>query len=511
MRTEVLFDENQSDDRVVKLEIGNLKFEIKKPIIWTIAGSDPDGGAGIQGDIKTIHALGGYACSIITTLIAQNTQRVFRVMDPGAEMLQAQLQALDEDCPADALKIGVVGGKSNAESLGTFLKDRNYYTVFDPVTASTSGTALNTVEAVSAIQEHILPHIDLFTPNLPEAALYADHPLDDLTDIPAIANQLLKFEVKSVLIKGGHTTDNVCNDFWTDGATSWWFNSSKQDSQGIHGTGCALSSAIATCHALGYSELDAIVIAKTFVNQGIRTSLPIGKGNHPLNLNHWPMEYCDYPSISTPNDSAAHGKPFPKDKTINRSIYAIVNRADWLKQMLPLGIKLIQLRAKDLTGLELEHEVAEAVRIANEYDATLYINDHWELALKYNAYGVHLGQDDLELNAIEALRDAGVRLGISTHNHFEAARALAYKPSYIAIGAVYHTTSKTFDYQPVGLEMFKRVRMMTNLPVVAIGGITVENVQPVFEAGADGIAVISDLTKAKDLGKRIREWGEVFQ
>ncbi|MBU0677118.1 MAG: thiamine phosphate synthase [Verrucomicrobia bacterium] len=187
-------------------------------------------------------------------------------------------------------------------------------------------------------------------------------------------------------------------------------------------------------------------------------------------------------------------------------LYPIVDRAEWVRKLLPLGVSTIQLRAKDLEGEELEREVQQAIKYAREYDARLFINDAWELALKHGAYGVHIGQDDISRTGFGALASSGMRLGISTHSEKEIEVALWLNPSYVAIGTVFHTSSKKMNYGPLGLNEFTRLRAITPCPVVAIGGIHLGNAAEVFDAGADACAVISEIRDAEDLEATVNAW-----
>lgn len=179
-------------------------------------------------------------------------------------------------------------------------------------------------------------------------------------------------------------------------------------------------------------------------------------------------------------------------------LYPVVDSVDWVKWLLPIGVTSIQLRIKNKHGIELEHEISESIKIAKEYDARLFINDYWEIALKHDAYGVHLGQEDINTADINLIRNAGLRLGISTHNEDEIARAYALKPSYLACGPVYPTTSKIMPHQPLGIHQLKEYQQSLNYPIVAIGGIAMHNIKNVLATSVNGIALISAITKAHD-------------
>ena len=326
----------------------------------------------------------------------------------------------------------------------------------------------------------------------------------------AAALDLLKLGVKSVLIKGGHLPGDHCHDFWTDGVRKAWLTSPRQNVTHTHGTGCTLSSAITACRALGYDELDAVVIAKTYVNQGLRKGANVGKGRGPIAHEGWP---------DSPNDLPWIGKPSKLQAMFNFSncgpeplgFYPIVDRAVWLEKLLPIGVRTIQLRIKDMNGEALDKEICDAVAFARRFNARLFINDHWKIALKHEAYGVHLGQENLPDADLRTLSEAGIRLGVSVRSYSEAARVKSLRPSYTAIGSIFATASKDIDYKPIGVEEFAKLRRLIRGPVVAIGGITLEKGAELKDAGADGLAVISDVLNASDPAARAKRWIEFWK
>jgi thiamine-phosphate pyrophosphorylase/hydroxymethylpyrimidine kinase/phosphomethylpyrimidine kinase/thiamine-phosphate diphosphorylase len=180
--------------------------------------------------------------------------------------------------------------------------------------------------------------------------------------------------------------------------------------------------------------------------------------------------------------------------------YPVVHTAEWVERLLGWGVRTIQLRIKaaDHTPEQIAAEVRAAIQAGKAVpDAQVFINDHWQLALAENAYGVHLGQEDLDTADIQALRSAGLRLGLSTHTPGELARAKAVQPSYLAIGPVYPTTLKVMPYQPVGLaDLSTWTKQAAPYPVVAIGGISLERMAGVLACGVDGVAVVSAVTLA---------------
>ena len=189
--------------------------------------------------------------------------------------------------------------------------------------------------------------------------------------------------------------------------------------------------------------------------------------------------------------------------------YPVVPTAAWVQRLLGWGVGTIQLRAKaaDHSADALEREVRAAVEAGRAVPgAQVFINDHWQLALDAGAYGVHLGQEDLDTADIKALRRAGLRLGLSTHTTAELARAHAVQPSYLAIGPIYPTTLKVMPYEPIGLERLKAwVPHAAPYPVVAIGGISLERLPGVMACGVDGVAVVSAVTLASHPEQAVRE------
>lgn len=182
--------------------------------------------------------------------------------------------------------------------------------------------------------------------------------------------------------------------------------------------------------------------------------------------------------------------------------YPVLPTADWVVRLLGWGVRTIQLRIKaaDHTPADIARQVRAAVEAGRAVPgAQVFINDHWQLALEAGAYGVHLGQEDLDTADIEALRAAGLRLGLSTHTPAELARAHAVRPSYLAIGPIYPTTLKVMPYAPVGLEQLAAwAPQAAPYPVVAIGGISLERLPGVLACGVDGVAVVSAVTLAAD-------------
>ncbi len=184
-------------------------------------------------------------------------------------------------------------------------------------------------------------------------------------------------------------------------------------------------------------------------------------------------------------------------------IYPVVQRAYKLEALYQAGITTAQLRVKDMQDEILEAEIIEAIKISKAYNARLFVNDFWELAIKHKAYGIHLGQEDLLEADIGAIYHAGIRLGISTHTTDEIQIALDIEPSYVAIGPIYETNSKKMVYNPVGIEDLIRWSKNVDYPIVAIGGINLETIQKVLDTqAADGVAMIAGVLKKDEVSSK---------
>ncbi len=249
--------------------------------ILSIAASDPSAGAGIQQDLKTITSMGHYALTVITALTAQNTHGVTLLRPVSIRTFRAQIKALLSDIQVDAVKIGVIPNLLIAQEVRRIVSTLSVPVVLDPVLTSTSGFSFVDHVCVEYIKEHLLPLCTLATPNIPEAAF-----LLEMSRFPKLGGHILTRQYgTSFLVKGGHSRRPVAEDvlFTTDGAIHR-FSSPRIASRNLHGTGCTLSSAIATLLALGKPLPESVALAKHVTEQGILRGrdLSIGSGNGPL-------------------------------------------------------------------------------------------------------------------------------------------------------------------------------------------------------------------------------------
>ncbi|MBQ8604930.1 MAG: bifunctional hydroxymethylpyrimidine kinase/phosphomethylpyrimidine kinase [Oscillospiraceae bacterium] len=249
----------------------------------TIAGSDCSGGAGIQADIKTMTAHGVYAMSAITALTAQNTTGVYGIMESTPEFLANQLDCIFTDIYPDAIKTGMMADKrliqTTAEKL-VYYKAKNI--VVDPVMVSTSGSRLLTEDGVECMMKRLFPIATVITPNVPEAQVITGIEIHSADDMLAAAQAIHKKYGCAVLLKGGHSI-NDANDLLYDGKAVCWFYGERIDNPNTHGTGCTLSSAIASNLAKGYNLVTAVEKAKKYISSALADGLNLGTGSGPLN------------------------------------------------------------------------------------------------------------------------------------------------------------------------------------------------------------------------------------
>ncbi|GGC01230.1 bifunctional hydroxymethylpyrimidine kinase/phosphomethylpyrimidine kinase [Dyadobacter sediminis] len=258
------------------------------PTVLTIAGSDSSGGAGIQADLKTIAALGAYGASAITALTAQNTQGVKAIHPVPADFLKEQLDAIFEDLIVDAVKIGMINTVEAAVAIAEILdRYKPEFVVFDPVMVSTSGSKLIENETIAVLWKELFPRVDLITPNLDEGQILISGKIDSVELLKEAAEEMVRKGCKAVLLKGGHLVAPTLSDvFARQNEETLILESGYIASSNLHGTGCTLSSAIATYMALGNSLPEAIIFAKKYISEAIEAGKDVKTGHGPGPLNH---------------------------------------------------------------------------------------------------------------------------------------------------------------------------------------------------------------------------------
>lgn len=490
-----------------------------QPILWSIAGTDSGGGAGLGADQRAADALQVHLCPVVAAVTAQNSECVTLIRPVGRELLDAQLAALAEDMPPRALKTGLLGSAEQVACVAEWvdrLRERGPLAlVVDPVLGASTGAAFADAETLQAYRRLLLPRATLLTPNRAEALrLLLRDPQDPspaLAEIPALARALRALGCDAVCITGGDLptgapdVEPLALDWLDTPQAAGWLAAPREATRHTHGTGCTFASAAAAALARGFVSADALVLAKMATLGALRHAGPAGHGAGPVRAQpgfindpgllprlswgevpHFPAPQCDHSATSL-------------------GLYAVVDSAERITQVLAAGVRTVQLRLKApaVPPADWPQHLSRAIQCSTEAaraaGATLFINDHAEAALALQAPGVHMGQEDLlaldDTQRTRLARDCA--LGISSHSLWELCRAATLHPRYIACGPVWPTTTKDMPWHPQGLDNLAWWCAMAPAPVVAIGGIlTVDQARQAAAAGADGVCVVRGLGEA---------------
>ncbi len=524
------------------------------PIVWSIAGLDTAGGAGLSADQRACDAMGVHLCPVAACLTAQHSQGVEAIFPVPQAQLRAQLAALATDLPPRAIKTGLLGSVKAIAEVAHWVDHfraqaptgqdphQHLALVVDPVLKASAGGASFSHEAiVQAYREQLMPRATVLTPNRAEAAWLLGLQTGSLPDM---AKALLAHGVRAALITGGdaqalnapsgsgsgsgsgsssgplaqvQALDTTHSTDWLQTPhASGWLSAPRVNTPHHHGTGCTLASGIAAALALGHAEADACVLGKMLTHHALMHSHAAGQGAGPA------MARASFGLGTT----AQGGAPLPllglgeqlpwalqditKDHTSFRAftpprdgLYGILATGKQVAWAVDAGLRCVQLRHKASEGASGEFSIALAA--AKRTGAQLFVNDHWALALPHTAdddmpaLGIHLGQEDLlALTAAdqEQLRAAAPRLmlGLSSHSLWELARAAGCGPSYIACGPVQATTTKDMPWLPQGTHNLRWWVANSPVPVVGIGGLlTPEDLVRFAGCGAAALCVVRGL------------------
>lgn len=251
--------------------------------VVTIAGSDSSGGAGIQADLKTFSAHGVFGMSVIAAVTAQNTKEVIDVQNISPDIIGKQIDAIFDDIEVDAVKIGMISEIEGIKIVSERLREyKPQNVVLDPVMVSKSGYSLMNPNSVETLIKELIPIVSVVTPNIPEAEIIANIKIETISDMEKAAKIIYNMGPKNVLIKGGHLTGDA-TDVLYDGENFIYLKNERINTKNTHGTGCTLSSSIASNLALGMNIKEAVENAKKYITTAIEHSLPIGHGSGPTN------------------------------------------------------------------------------------------------------------------------------------------------------------------------------------------------------------------------------------
>jgi hydroxymethylpyrimidine kinase/phosphomethylpyrimidine kinase/thiamine-phosphate diphosphorylase len=484
-------------------------MDLMRPVVWSIAGTDSGGGAGLSADQRAADAFGVHLCPVVAAVTAQNSQAVTCVEPVRPALLEAQLAALENDMPPQAVKTGLLGSAAAVEVVARCidrLRERAAVAlVVDPVRAASTGASFADDATTEAYRRLLLPRATVLTPNRREAAwlLGSQAGVDGAPAAgaaPRHARALQAAGAQSACITGGDDAGGPGGwalDWLATPQAAGWLALQRIETRHVHGTGCTFATAAACGLALGFVAADALVLAKMATAQALRFGAAAGQGAGPvLARAGFGQEPALLPYLSW--GEAPLFRPGGGSGAAPLGLYAVVDSAPRVQQVLDAGVRTVQLRIKAGAATQgLSDAVRGSVAAARAAGARLFVNDHWALALELGAPGVHLGQEDLlalDDSARQRLADSGLALGISSHSLWELCRARSLAPSYLACGPVWPTLTKAMPWQPQGQRNLAWWCAMAGVPVVAIGGILhPDQVQAAAACGADGVCVVRGL------------------
>lgn len=301
----------------------------------------------------------------------------------------------------------------------------------------------------------------------------------------------------------------VCGFPVNDGCVDIWHHQGQARAVYCRHSGAseAQRAMLLVALALDYPLEDAVVLARAYARSYHEHSYQDHNYRAQGEL-VWPTDAKVFPRALTVNHpqikqlgwliEGQEVAPFAALGSSKLGLYPVLESADWVEWVLQLGVKTTQLRIKNPQVSDLEHQIQQAIVAGELAQAQVFINDYWLLAIKHHAYGIHLGQEDLDSADLVAIQQAGLRLGISTHGYYEILRALEYQPSYLALGHIFATSTKDMPSLPQGVARLALYQKLigARVPTVAIGGITIERVAKVWRTGVSGVAVVSAITQA---------------
>jgi len=451
----------------------------KPPIIWSIAGLDSGGGAGLSADQRAADAAGVHLCPVAAALTAQSSVAVEAVFPVPPGQLDAQFAALADDLPPLAIKTGLLGGIEPLRVVVRWidrLRERAPVAlVVDPVLRASTGASFADEALLRAYREELLPRATVVTPNAREAMrLVGEGTAQDQ------ARALQALGAQSVCITGGDEAGELALDWLSSPEAQGWLALPRQDARNNHGTGCCFATALAAALARGFVAADAAVIAKMLTTSGLMGDMPPGAGAGPVHPNAgFITDASLLPAFFDHEVPAAWPASRDAPQAVE-GVYGITDSGAHAASLFDAGLQTVQLRIKrgaDESAADWQARLAAEVHAARRDGVTLILNDHWREALALGVDFIHLGQEDLlALTAGERLeltraRGRGLRLGLSSHSLWELARAVAWSPDYIACGPVWPTLTKAMPWRPQGLDNLVWWVAMAPAPVVGIGGV----------------------------------------
>lgn len=502
------------------------------PVIWSVAGTDCEGGAGLAADQRAADAFDVHLCGVVSAVTAQNTTQVSHIQPISIESFEAQLQALELDMPPRVIKTGMLASAAHVERLVQCLdrmrRQNHVALVVDPVLRASTGQVFANDALLAAYRSELIPRANVVTPNQSEAQTLLGQDALQMS-VPEQAKALREMGAKAVIITGGDANQPLACDWLDSTQAQGWLSLPRVDTQHHHGTGCTFASALAGGIARGFVTADAAILAKMAATHALAHARCVGAGAGPviaradfIHEPRWlpqlswdataPVDCYGFQSAST------QGTRMP-------GLYAIVDSSERVNAVMQVRppVDTVQLRMKQPAHQnmaawqdELTRAIKHCLATSQQTGVLLVINDHWQTALRCGARALHLGQEDVaalsstERQELSAAQQRGVLLGISSHSLWELCRAKAFNADWIACGPIWATQTKNMLWHPQGLANLAWWARVANRPVIGIGGVLAhEQLRRVSAAGAAGGCVVSGI--GNEPNKSLPQWRKAWQ
>ncbi|TKB57632.1 thiamine phosphate synthase [Ferrimonas aestuarii] len=482
------------------------------PVVWSLGRFDSTGRHGVQASLRTQTALGCHGCSVLT--------------DSASRSLSAELDALLAELPPQVIELQTLPDAKLGSELKRWLADNQDALASVRFVVNLDGID-GKIEAIALVCQSLAragAELAVLTSvkSLLQRSEVSPESSFEANQVAELAAGLRQRLGVSTLVVSNADEGKLCAHGVDLVLKQEHYLLENRLPKAAAGHPLAdvgeLTAGLSAIWAQGYDFDDALVVARAYVNGLNQGSAFEGDeyGAHRSPAAAWPAQFEQFPKVALTGSrmesefgfapsSLANLAPFPRCDTYELGLYPVVDSLKWLERLLAQGVKTLQLRAKDLTQEQAEPMVAEAIAMGRRCGARLFINDYWQLAIKYGAYGVHLGQEDMAVADLNAIAEAGICLGISTHGYFEIMRAASLNPSYIALGHIFPTTTKEMPSAPQGLARLSQYHglLAGRWPTVAIGGINAERAPKVAATGVGSIAVVRAVTEAADLRRAL--------
>lgn len=458
--------------------------------VLLIGGMDSSGGSGLQRDLE--FQRNNDSLRIIPTFYSvQGEKSSLKPVD--REYFNQCIGEIIRlwSCERVLIKLGAISEMWQLKKIAQLKCSLSHsFLLFDPVISSSLGFKFITNEALLYLREEFLKSVDLLTPNLLEFKKIFSIKHGDKSR--EIYEEAKKVGCRNILLKGGHHESKL--DYF-HGESGSFYLKTEFVNRSFRGTGCALGSLIIRGLSEGLCLEDSIVWAKSVLTRSLE------KSNFYIEKS---FKIKSLPRLYKEIDMKNYN--FKKISTSSTRLYPIVSNFDELREVITSGIEIVQLRIKEPTSLDLNFEIQRCQKLCTRHGVLFFLNDYWEEAIENCVDGVHLGYEDLQVSDLKKIEEAGLFLGVSSHSYVEGAYMMAINPSYIALGPIYETTLKKMNFSAQGVDALRKWINLFDIPVVAIGGITLDNCEEVLRERPSFICSVQDIVNDPSPKMKSKKW-----